>query len=356
MKLFRSVFCCFLATVTLCLCLLSCQNEEAVPPLFSCRSLTWGVGGRLPEAEDFVESLPQGYTVRFAEDYAFSNLGDYSLKLIFTDERGRETEREVALSLILDAEPPTVTGVADLSVCVGDGISYRAGVQISDNCDAPVTLTVDSSAVNTAAEGSYPVIYTAKDGAGNVTTVTATVYVYLQAVTEEMLWVEIDRLIATNIPQSATVEEQVRAVYHCVYDSIEYTSHSDKSNWVRAAYEGIRTGQGDCYTYFALSKAFLIRLGIENMDIQRTKGIVEERHYWNFVNVGSKDAPRWYHLDACHILGEPKPFGCLMTDAQIAAFSAERTDSNGVSGYFYAYDTTAYPASETRVITPTFYD
>jgi len=300
--------------------------------------------------------MPDGYTVRFAEDYAFSNQGTYSLRLVFADESGKETEREVELRLIRDEEPPTLTGASDLSVCVGDGVSYRAGVETKDNCDAPVMLKIDSSAVNTAAEGQYPVVYTAIDGAGNVTTVTVTVYVYLQAVTEEMLWVEIDRLIASNIPQSATTEAQVRAVYHCVYDSIEYTSHSDKSDWVRAAYEGIRTGQGDCYTYFALSKAFLTRLGIESMDIQRTKGIVTERHYWNYVNLGTQDSPRWYHLDACHILGEPKPFGCLLTDAQIAAFSAQRTDSNGISNYFYAFDSAAYPASDTKIITPTFYD
>lgn len=310
----------------------------------------------MPEAKDFVESMPDGYTVKFAENYAFSNLGTYSLSLVFSDERGKETVREVELRLILDEQPPSLTGVSDLSVCVGDGISYRAGVEAKDNCDAPVTLKIDSSAVNTAAEGQYPVVYTATDGAGNVTTVAVTVYVYLQAVTEEMLWVAIDRLITANIPSEGSAEKQVRAIYQYVYDSIKYTSHSDKSDWVRAAYEGIRTGQGDCYTYFALSKAFLTRLGIEHMDVQRTKGIVTERHYWNYVNIGTQDAPRWYHLDACHILGEPKPFGCLLTDAQIAAFSAQRTDSDGVSNYFYAYDSAAYPTSDTKIITSTFYD
>lgn len=356
MRLFRSIFCCFLAIIILCLGLLSCQSEAPAPVSFSCRSLTWGVGGRLPEAKDFVESLPEGYTVAFAEEYSFSDLGTYTLTLVFTDARGRETEKQVQLHLVLDQEPPVIGGVADLSVCVGDGVSYRTGVTTTDNCDAPVALKIDSSAVNTSQEGSYPVIYTATDGAGNVTTVTATVYVYWQRVTEEMLWTEIDRLIELHIPTSDIAEKQIREIYRYVYDSIEYTNTSDKSDWVRAAYEGIRTGQGDCFTYFALCKAFLIRLGIETKDIQRTPGIVEERHYWNLVNIGTQDAPRWYHLDACHILGEPKPFGCLLTDAQIAAFSAQRTDANGVSGYFYAYDSASYPASDTKIITATPYD
>jgi hypothetical protein len=171
-----------------------------------------------------------------------------------------------------------------------------------------------------------------------------------------MLNEELDRVIAQRIPTSASKEVQIREVYDYVYYHVKYTGSSDKSDWIRAAYEGLRSGTGDCYTYFALSKAFFNRLGIENMDIKRTEGIVDERHYWNFVNIGTDKDPKWYHFDACRINGERDTLGQLMTDAQIDAFSKHRKDKNGVSDYFYAYDRTGYPATEQTVITTTDYD
>ena len=355
MRQFRRLLLFMLIAALLCAGVTSCQ-QQVKPTEVQWKNLTWAVGAPLPEASDFVQTLPEGCSVRFAEEYTFSALGEYTLRLILTDAKGRETEHQSRFTLVDDKEPPTIVGAKDLTVYVGDGVSYRAGVSMTDNCDNKVTLTVDSSAVNTAEEGSYPVIYTATDAAGNIATVSVSVYVYRERVTEEMLWEQIDRLIAAHIPTSGTKEQQARAVYDYVYYAIAYDDHSDKNDWVRAAYEGLRTGQGDCYTYFAISKAFFGRLGIENKDIQRTEGIVTERHYWNLVNIGTPTAPRWYHFDACRLRGEAPPFGCLLTDTQINAFSRQKTDADGVSSYFYAYNASAYPASDSTVITPTKYD
>lgn len=357
MRLFRKLLTVILIVSLLCAGLVSCGvHKDTSLDKIQFLDLTWAVGAPLPGASDFVQGLPEGYTVKFAEDYNFVKLGEYTLTLIISDRKGKENERTVTFTLAVDEEPPVITGAGDIVAYLGDGVSYRSGVSVSDNCNNPVTLDINSSAVDTSAEGSYPVIYTAIDGAGNVTTLTVTVYVYRETVTEDMLWTEIDRLIAANIPQSATTEQKARAVYNYVYYSISYADSSDKSDWVRAAYEGIRTGQGDCYTYFALSKAFFVRLGIENKDIQRTEGIVTERHYWNMVNIGTSASPRWYHFDACQLRGESAPFGCLLTDAQINAFSRQKTDANGVSNYFYAYNSAAYPATDTKIITSTSYD
>ena len=337
--------------------LVACQTiEEPFNPSLEYLHLTWGVGAPLPDAADFVRSLPDGYSVRFAEEYRFSNLGDYRLSIIVTDQNGKETTEEVLFTLIIDDQAPVMTGIKDISVYVGDGVSYRAGVSASDNCNAPVHLQIDSSLVDTSTEGSYPVVYTATDAVGNVTSIIAMVYVYRERITEEVLWEEIDRLILLHISPNVNAEQKARDVYSYVYHHISYADTSDKNDWVRAAYEGIRTGQGDCFTYFALSKAFFTRLGIETRDVQRTQGIVAERHYWNMINIGTESAPRWYHFDACHIRGVSAPFGCLLTDAQIAAFSQQKTDPAGVSNYFYAYDGASYPKTDTKIITPTAYD
>ncbi len=335
--------------------LVGCQKAPADASAVKVRTLTMGVGAPLPDAEDFVTQMPEGWTVRFAKDYyrTFSSMGEQSLALIATDQKGRECTIPVKLRLVKDTEPPVILGAADLSACLGDGIAYRSGITVSDNCDGDVKLTVDSSAVNQTVEGSYPVIYTATDAVGNTATVTVTLYLYKERVTEEMLYAVLDPIIESRIPTSGRLELQVREIYDYVYYNIEYATHSDKSDWVRAAYEGLRTGQGDCYTYFALSKAFFERLNIENMDIQRTPGIVDERHYWNYVNIGNAANPRWYHFDACQLIGVTYNFGCLLTDAQVKAYTAYRTDENGVGNYFYAYDNTRYPTSHTTIITET---
>ncbi len=333
----------------LCGALASCTEEEQ-PEL---RDLVWAVGAPLPRAEDFVVSLPEGAEIRFAKDYQFTRLGEHRVQLVVERENGDESEHTVRLTLVEDAVPPVISGTKDFSVTVGGGVSYRSGVSVSDNCDGTVTLDVDASAVNTALEGSYPVIYTATDAAGNRATVTVHVWVWRETVTEAMLYTEIDRLISTRIDTGADRITQARQVYDYVHGAVSYTEHSDKSDWVRAAWEGLRTGEGDCFTYFALSKAFFNRLGIENMDIQRMEGISIQRHYWNYVNVGTASAPQWYHFDTCPIRGETARFGCLLTDAQVAAYTAERTmTENGVlvSNFFYAYDTTLYPQSATQII------
>lgn len=348
MRRLIALFACFAALLSFS----ACQKHTETDAI-QFKHLTWAVGVSLPAPEEFAVSVPEGTTLRYAKEYTYTALGDYQIKLIATNEKGKQREYEVSFTLIQDNIAPTITGVGDFSVYVNDGISYRTGVELSDNCDCGVTLDIDSSAVNTAAEGQYPVIYTATDAAGNRTSATATVYVYREAVTEEMLYAEIDALIRSkSIADEPSREAQVRRVYSVVRNRLSYVSSSDKSDWVRAAYEGLRTGQGDCFTFFALAKAFFVRLGIDSMDIKRSEGIVVERHYWNFVNIGNAESPRWYHFDACPIRGETHS-GCLLTDQQIAAFNRKKVDADGVHNYYYAYDINAYPASETVEVTET---
>lgn len=338
--------------VILCLFAVSCQGTDGVLESVQWQSLTWGVGAPLPLASDFAVSLPEGVTVAYAEEYHFSKTGMYQLEVIATDAKGRELRQTVNFNLVIDNEKPAIDGVKDLVSYVGEGISYRGGVSVRDNCGGRVSLEVDSSAVNTQKAGEYPVTYRATDAAGNVNVITVIAYVYDVRVTEADLYALLDPVIAQNIPSGVSKERQVRAIYEYVYYHVDYTSTSDKSDWVRAAYDGLRTGTGDCYTYFALSKAFFTRLGIENMDIQRTQGLVDERHYWNYVNIGSSESPRWYHYDATQLRGVQHS-GCLLTTKQVMAFHKMRVDENGVGQYFYAYDASLYPMSSADIITPT---
>ena len=341
----------FLALSILSACIfVGCSRPKE--PL-AWRDLTWAVGAPLPDASDFAVRLPEGVQVTYAEEYTYPSVGEYTLTLLVNGGGYVDHAVQVRLSLMRDKDPPVIEGASDIVSTEGLGISYRAGITVTDNCDGPIQLAVDSSAVNIHEQGIYPVIYTATDGAGNQTVCQVKVYVYREAVTMEDLMEKIAPIAATLCPQEASVYEKAEAIYEYVYYNVDYVSYSDKSDWVRAAYEGLRTGSGDCFTYFALSKAFFTYFGIENMDIHRTEGIVDERHYWNYVNISSDPAsPRWYHFDATPLAGATHR-GCLLTDAQIRAYSEGRVSEDGVRNYFYAYDSADYPKSDTRIINHT---
>lgn len=334
----------------------SCKQPD--PPALELQSLVWPVSIPLPKAEDYFVDIPDGCTVALAEKYHFSMLGTYPIALILTDERGREFTYSASLTLVNDKTPPTITGVQEpILAYLGGGISYRSGVSVSDNCSASVELSIDSSAVNPKEIGEYQVLYKAVDAAGNVTEIRRTVAVYEEEITVEKLNALIDPILARIINEGMDIKQKLRAVYDYVYENVSYSSTSDKNDWMRAAYNGIREGRGDCFTYFALSKAMMERLGVENLDIERPAEIAEmvnERHYWSLVNIGTKEDPKWYHFDSCRLNNITPPWGFLMTDSQLILYSDNRENADGISGYFYTYDTAAYPQSAEQIITPVY--
>ena len=316
------------------------------------RDLSWAIGAGEPDAEDFVVFMEEGADVEFAKKYDFDEEGQYLITLVYTSPKGKKTRHEVALSMIRDKEPPVIVGAEDLVSYLGEGIAYRTGVTVTDNCGGTLTLDVDSSAVDSKQAGIYPVIYVATDASGNQSSVTVNLQIYEERITKEMLFAALEPVVKKNIPTAGSIEMQARAVYNYVNLHVNYTAYSDKSDWIRAAYDGLRKGEGDCFTYFSLSKAFFEYLGFENMDVQRTPGLVQERHYWNLVNIGTAENPAWYHFDACRLLGAHHE-GCLLTDLQVGAYTKMRVDDAGETNYFYAYDRSKYPASATEIVTPT---
>lgn len=335
--------------------MLFCMSACAADGKIETRDLKWASGAALPRAEEFFTELPDGYSARYAERYEFTRHKAYSIEVILKTNMGWETKYKVKLTLVEDTTPPELDGLKDFTAYInGEGISYRSGVTPRDNCDGAVTLDVDSSKVNLKREGVYPVVYTATDAAGNQSVFNMTVTVLEREITEEMLNPLLDDAIDEIIEDGMSQKQKLRAIYDYVYDHIAYSSIADKSSWVSAAYEGLTTGKGDCYTYFALSKAFFERLGIENMDVSRKQSAVietGERHFWNLVNLGDEDSPAWYHFDACHLNGLSKPWGFLMTDGQLEEYSSIRNSADGASDYFYVYDKDLLPETEEKIIT-----
>lgn len=320
-------------------------------PVVTTRHVYYAKGVDTPDALDFINTITEAdeYKAYFECDLPDMNqIGDYDVVFRVEDASGNKTgELHSILTVVEDTEAPVFTHVPELSAFVGEAIAYRKGLTVTDNCGGEPDIQVDSSAVDPNTPGDYPVSFTATDASGNTAWATTTIHIYENQITEEQLAEKIDAVIAQIITPDMNKEAQLRAVYAYVYEHIAYTSDSDKSDWVRAAYDGLFvTGSGDCYNYFAAAIAFCRRLGIDYREIERTPGAAEGTHFWIMVNIGDDEKPRWYHFDCTHLRATYSHSGCLLTDAQLRAFNQFRAG-------FYAYDAAAYPASEKIIITPT---
>lgn len=249
---------------------------------------------------------------------------------------------------VKDRKAPVIIGPADGKALayLGQSIAYKSYVTVTDNSEN-YTLTVDDSAVNKLAEGSYKVYYTATDEAGNKATYTLTLIIKRAEYSEEKLM----QLVASKaselgITKSMTKVQQIRAIYDFVNDPTASKNNAniffnDESNtpsqqlsrenweldWIEEACRTLSMSrmEGDCYTYYAVSRAFFEYFDIESIGIQRSPTSSESgTHFWSLVNVGTEDAPKWYYYDATRLGGsfstDGTKNGCLMTEAKLNSY------------------------------------
>lgn len=303
--------------------------RDTVPPLVQVHDIE-GFAVLPRPVEDFVTRVEDATTVTmaFREEPDLSFAGTQQLEIVFTDEGGNETVKTVNLTLVEDVEPPVIQGAKNLLIYIGDGVSYRKNVTVEDNCPEGLQLTVDTDSVNLQKEGVYPVIYTASDAAGNTASVTVQLTVIVREHTIEEVNALADAVLASIITPEMTDWDKALAIYNYIRRNVGYINHSEKGDWVRAAYEGLARRQGDCYVYASTAKALLTRAGIKNMDIAKIP--TKREHYWNLVDVGDG----WYHFDTTPRTDHTVFF--MWTDAQLMEYSSIHYRSHN-------YDPTAYP-------------
>lgn len=282
------------------------------------------------KADDFVLSVEDVTEVaaKFVNEPDTTKEGEQQVTISVTDAGGNETVKEAKIMISKDTEAPVISGVNDIYVVIGNSVSYKNGVKVTDNCPQGLDLKVDNSRVNLSVAGTYPVTYIAKDIAGNETTATANVIVKEQKYSEDEVNALADKVLAKIIKDGMTPYEKVEAIYYYIRRNVGYISHSDKGNWVQGAYEGLVDRQGDCYVFACTAKVLLTRAGITNMDIEKIPA--KTRHYWNLVDIGDG----WYHFDTT-----PRKDGTIFfmwDDAKLMEYSVKNKDSHN-------YDHSLYP-------------
>lgn len=269
------------------------------------------------------------------------------------DDSNAESEYDSSNESKVDTEAPVIHGAKDIVTVIGREVSYRSGVTVTDDTDENVTLKIDSSAVDLNTAGVYTVIYSAVDKSGNETVVSVTVTVNETSdkgddpdpdedaklvVTQKMLNGVIEEIFDAILTPEMSKYEQAQAIFTYVNNNITYVATSDKTDWVRGAYLGLTRGKGDCYNYWAASKALLTAAGIDNLDLEREGG--DSLHFWNLVNVGDG----WYHFDTCW---HPKGYALdsfMMTEDEAVAYT-EKLASELEWPNYYTYDYSSCPVT-----------
>lgn len=277
------------------------------------------------EADAFVTDIIDKTSVKasYVKRPDFTILGEHEIKIVLEDEGSNLTELDATLTIVEDDEAPTIAGVKDRTIYIGDTLSYRQGISVTDNRDDEVELQIDSSSVNLKKEGKYKVIYIAEDSSGNKTEKVANITVETLMVSREALNKLADGVLDKIVNDNMTLKEKAKKIYTWTKSNIAYTGNSDKTDWMAEAYRGFENGVGDCFTYFAVSKIMLDREGISNVDLTRLGGTT--RHYWSLIDVGEG----WYHFDSCP--NKDKKDSFYLTESEVEAL----TESRGKNYYIY---------------------
>ncbi len=296
------------------------------------------------KAEDLVEGLQDATEVKAsvypALDVNVSTAQQVTVTL--TDAGGNTTQVQCNVTIIADKEAPVITGVANKVVYLGDAVSYKSGVNVTDNLDENPTLDIDSSKVDLSAVGTYTVTYTATDHADNKTTATMQLTVQEKPdnyVEPEVIYARVDAILDQFITDDMTDREKVEAVYVWTHrgDHLIYGSAPDRTDYLQTAYEFLDVKKGDCFWFFAIQKLMLERLNIPTIDVKKVKNFPEDsNHYWLLVSIdGGKT---YYHYDNVW-----SRYLCLVTDAKLDSFS----NSNKKC---FNRDKSLYPATPTEAL------
>ena len=265
------------------------EVKDTTPPTLELLKADGFLNRRLPaEAFASVSDVTETTLEYLDEPDWTEELQDVTL--VATDAAGNRTERTFTLTLAPDTDPPEIYGVVDRIAYVGEPIAYLKEVYAEDNADGRTEVTVES-AVDTQTPGKYAVTFTTEDAVGNRASASCTYMLVAATVSEQDVRALAQGVLKEIIKDNMVQAEQLKAVFEYVRNHVHYVGGSDKTDWRKEAVRGFKTGRGDCFTFYSVTRALLDELGIEYMSVTRLGGAT--RHYWTIVNIGTG----WYHFD-----------------------------------------------------------
>lgn len=106
-----------------------------------------------------------GCNLKHNDEITYTKAGDYDNTITVTDDAGNSTDIDIKISVI---DAPSINGISDKTVTVGDTIDYLSGVTATDGKGTDITgnIEVDSSKVDVNTPGTYQITYKVTDSYG----------------------------------------------------------------------------------------------------------------------------------------------------------------------------------------------
>lgn len=106
-----------------------------------------------------------GCNLKHNDEITYTKSGDYDNTITVTDDAGNSTDIDIKISVI---DAPSINGISDKTVTVGDTVDYLSGVTATDGKGTDITgnIEVDSSKVDINTPGTYQITYKVTDNYG----------------------------------------------------------------------------------------------------------------------------------------------------------------------------------------------
>lgn len=106
-----------------------------------------------------------GCNLKHNDEITYTKSGDYDNTITVTDDAGNTSDIDIKISVI---DAPSINGISDKTVTVGDTIDYLSGVTAVDGKGTDITgnIEVDSSKVDINTPGTYQITYKVTDSYG----------------------------------------------------------------------------------------------------------------------------------------------------------------------------------------------
>lgn len=106
-----------------------------------------------------------GCNLKHNDEITYTKSGDYDNTITVTDDAGNTSDIDIKISVI---DAPSINGISDKTVTVGDTIDYLSGVTAVDGKGTDITgnIEVDSSKVDINTLGTYQITYKVTDSYG----------------------------------------------------------------------------------------------------------------------------------------------------------------------------------------------
>lgn len=106
-----------------------------------------------------------GCNLKHNDEITYTKSGDYDNTITVTDDAGNTSDVDIKISVI---DAPSINGISDKTVTVGDTVDYLSGITATDGKGTDITgsIELDSSKVDINTPGTYQITYKVTDSYG----------------------------------------------------------------------------------------------------------------------------------------------------------------------------------------------